>query len=120
LPQPVQSLPNADPTKRCWYHQNSGHTTGECIKVCDLIENLIRSGSLNCFIQQSQGGRGRGRGGGREGGRRGRGGPWRGQGQGRGRGQTEVATTQPQTQHQSEQENREDNNGGGHLGEIIQ
>jgi len=53
LPQPVQSPPFTDPTKRCWYHQNSGHTTEECIKVRDLIEDLIRSGSLNRFIQQS-------------------------------------------------------------------
>jgi len=27
LPQPFQSPPNVDPTKRCWYHQNSCHTT---------------------------------------------------------------------------------------------
>jgi len=43
LPQPLQSPLNADPTKRCWYHQNSGYTTEECIKVRDLIEDLIRS-----------------------------------------------------------------------------
>jgi len=77
LAQPLQSLPNANPTKR-W----SGDTTKECIKVRDLIENQIRSGSLNHFIQQSQGSRDRGRGG-----NRGGGGPWRGQGQGHGRGQ---------------------------------
>jgi len=43
--------PYVDAMKRCNYHQNQGHTTKECCKVCDLIEELVRSGPLGSFVQ---------------------------------------------------------------------
>ena len=40
LLQPMESPPSIDPTKRCWNHQNYDRTTEECIKVCNVIEEL--------------------------------------------------------------------------------
>lgn len=46
LPQPMQTSPSTDHTKICYYHQNYGHSTKECIKVRDMNEELILLDSL--------------------------------------------------------------------------
>jgi len=37
ISQPMPSPPHVDSTKRCRYHQNTGHTTKEYYRVCDLL-----------------------------------------------------------------------------------
>ena len=53
LPRPGRSQLGADPTLRCSYHQSIGHSTEECTKVRDLIEELVQSGALTRFVQRS-------------------------------------------------------------------
>ncbi|XP_014524387.1 uncharacterized protein LOC106780606 [Vigna radiata var. radiata] len=45
--------PGADLTKRCLYHQNSGHDTEECVTLRDKIEELIHAGRLQRYIKES-------------------------------------------------------------------
>jgi len=54
-PRRVASLENADRTRRCWYHRNSGHTTDECQALKDKIKKLIQAGHLRRFVQRSRG-----------------------------------------------------------------
>lgn len=41
LPRLSRHQPGADPTLRCSYHQSIGHSTEECTKIRDQIEELI-------------------------------------------------------------------------------
>ncbi|XP_014523974.1 uncharacterized protein LOC106780225 [Vigna radiata var. radiata] len=43
----------ADLTKRCLYHQNSGHDTEECVTLRDKIEELIQAGRLQRYIKMN-------------------------------------------------------------------
>lgn len=46
--------------KHCNYHRNQGHSTEECFKVKDLLEELVRSGALNRLIYRIENNRDRG------------------------------------------------------------
>lgn len=45
---------NADGRKHCQYHQNSGHTTADCITLKDKLEDLIQAGHLKKYAQEEQ------------------------------------------------------------------
>jgi len=55
---PTSQNPHLHPTKRCNYQKNQCHTTEECYKVHDPIEELIRLGVVNHFVQNNQYGQG--------------------------------------------------------------
>ncbi|WVZ03972.1 hypothetical protein V8G54_024778 [Vigna mungo] len=50
----LYSPKNDDKGKHCQYHQNLGHTTGECATLKDKIEALIRAGHLHKYVQKEQ------------------------------------------------------------------
>lgn len=49
------NLYKRDPTKYCRYHRNHGHDTEDCIKLKDVIENLIHRGWLIQFMARPEG-----------------------------------------------------------------
>jgi len=53
MPPPRRALSpdNADCSKKCRYHQNTGHSTEECQAPKDKIEELTQVGHLRCFVQ---------------------------------------------------------------------
>jgi len=51
-PRRVMSLENADRSRKCWYHRNSGHTTKECQALKDKIEELIQDGHLCQYVER--------------------------------------------------------------------
>jgi len=53
IPRPGQPQQGVNPTLRCSYHQSIRHSTEECTKVCDIIEELVQSGALARFVQRS-------------------------------------------------------------------
>ncbi|XP_020230854.1 uncharacterized protein LOC109811501 [Cajanus cajan] len=44
--------PLADTTKSCRYHRNRGHSTEECSALKDKIEDLIKQGQLQGFVDR--------------------------------------------------------------------
>lgn len=42
----------ADERKHCWYHQNMGHTTEDCITLKDKLESFVQAGHLREFVQE--------------------------------------------------------------------
>ena len=60
LPRPKRMrthLEKRNPNKFCLYHRDHSHDTEECIQLRDEIEELIRRGWLNRFIQYRSEGR---------------------------------------------------------------
>ncbi|XP_014496663.1 uncharacterized protein LOC106758235 [Vigna radiata var. radiata] len=51
-PQKRPTPPGADLSKRCLYHQNSGHDTEDCLTLRDKIEELIRMGQLQQYVRR--------------------------------------------------------------------
>ena len=53
IPPPRRALSpdNADHSKRCRYHKNTGHSTEECQALKDKIEELIQAGHLRRFVR---------------------------------------------------------------------
>jgi len=53
IPPPRRALSpeNADRSKRCRYHKNTGHFTEECQALKDKIEELIQAGHLRRFVR---------------------------------------------------------------------
>ena len=58
-PRKFQNLPNADISKYCHYHRNSGHMTEECETLRNKIEELIRASHLKHYIKNVGEGRSR-------------------------------------------------------------
>ncbi|XP_027915152.1 uncharacterized protein LOC114174515 [Vigna unguiculata] len=50
-PRKFQNLPNADMSKYCHYHRNSGHMTEECETLRNKIEELIRASHLKHYVK---------------------------------------------------------------------
>ncbi|XP_020238619.1 uncharacterized protein LOC109817702 [Cajanus cajan] len=48
----ASSPPRADTTKSCRYHHNHGHSTDECSALKDKIEDLIKQGQLQGFVDR--------------------------------------------------------------------
>ncbi|XP_020227522.1 uncharacterized protein LOC109808793 [Cajanus cajan] len=44
--------PRADTSKSCKYHRNRGHSTEECAALKDKIEDLIKQGQLQRFVDR--------------------------------------------------------------------
>ena len=53
IPPPRRALSpnNADRSKKCRYHKNTGHLTEKCQALKDKIEELIQAGHLRRFVQ---------------------------------------------------------------------
>ncbi|XP_014515665.1 uncharacterized protein LOC106773494 [Vigna radiata var. radiata] len=51
-PQKRPTPQGADLSKRCLYHQNSGHDTEDCLTLRDKIEELIRMGQLQQYVKK--------------------------------------------------------------------
>ncbi|XP_020203835.1 uncharacterized protein LOC109789329 [Cajanus cajan] len=45
--------PRADTSKSCRYHRNRGHSTDECAALRDKIEDLIKQGKLQNFVDRT-------------------------------------------------------------------
>ena len=56
IPPPRRALSpeNADRSKKCPYHKNTGHSTEECQALKDKIEELIQAGHLRRFLRSSR------------------------------------------------------------------
>ena len=56
IPPPRRALSpeNADRSKRCRYHKNTGHSTEECQALKDKIEELIQAGHLRRFVRSTR------------------------------------------------------------------
>jgi len=56
IPPPRKALSpeNADRSKRCRYHRNTGHSTEECQVLKDKIEELIQAGHLRRFVRSTR------------------------------------------------------------------
>ena len=56
IPPPRRALSpdNADRSKKCRYHKNTGHSTKECQALKDKIEELIQAEHLCCFVRGSR------------------------------------------------------------------
>ncbi|XP_020207377.1 uncharacterized protein LOC109792380 [Cajanus cajan] len=52
VPKRASTLPRADTTKSCKYHRNRGHSTKECSALKDKIEDLIKQGQLQGFVDR--------------------------------------------------------------------
>ncbi|XP_014496678.1 uncharacterized protein LOC106758253 [Vigna radiata var. radiata] len=54
LPAPAKrpTPSGADMSKRCMYHQNSGHDTEDCVTLKDKIEELIHMGRLQQYVKR--------------------------------------------------------------------
>ncbi|XP_020237882.1 uncharacterized protein LOC109817098 [Cajanus cajan] len=52
IPKRASTPPRANTTKSCRYHRNRGHSTGECAALKDKIEDLIKQGQLQGFIDR--------------------------------------------------------------------
>ncbi|XP_020229886.1 uncharacterized protein LOC109810754 [Cajanus cajan] len=46
------STPRSNTTKSCKYHRNRGHSTEECAALRDKIEDLIKQGQLQRFVNR--------------------------------------------------------------------
>ncbi|XP_020215666.1 uncharacterized protein LOC109799505 [Cajanus cajan] len=53
VPKRASTPPRADTTKSCRYHRNRGHSTEECAALKDKIEDLIKQGHLQGFVDRS-------------------------------------------------------------------
>ncbi|XP_014524092.1 uncharacterized protein LOC106780328 [Vigna radiata var. radiata] len=53
-PQKRPTPQGADMSKRCLYHQNSGHDTEDCVTLKDKIEELIRMGRLQQYVRREE------------------------------------------------------------------
>ncbi|XP_027343174.1 uncharacterized protein LOC113855743 [Abrus precatorius] len=51
MPRCANTPPRVDKSKSCQYHHNKGHTIEECMTLKDRMENLIKEGHLQGFIQ---------------------------------------------------------------------
>ena len=45
-PTPENRSQRWDPAKYCKYHQGKGHSTEECFKLKDLLQDMIEDGKL--------------------------------------------------------------------------
>ncbi|XP_020205193.1 uncharacterized protein LOC109790452 [Cajanus cajan] len=52
VPKRASTPPRADTSKFCRYHRNRGHSTEECATLKDKIEDLIKQGQLQSFIDR--------------------------------------------------------------------
>ncbi|XP_020235218.1 uncharacterized protein LOC109815046 [Cajanus cajan] len=52
VPKRASTPPRADTTKSCRYHRNRGHSIEECAALKDKIEDLIKQGQLQGFIDR--------------------------------------------------------------------
>ncbi|XP_020207204.1 uncharacterized protein LOC109792222 [Cajanus cajan] len=52
VPKRAATPPRADTTKSCKYHRNRGHSTEECATLKDKIEDLIKQGQLQRFVDR--------------------------------------------------------------------
>ncbi|XP_020233067.1 uncharacterized protein LOC109813315 [Cajanus cajan] len=52
VPKRASTPPRADTNKSCRYHRNRGHSTEECAALRDRIEDLIKQGQLQNFIDR--------------------------------------------------------------------
>nr|KYP31609.1 hypothetical protein KK1_047978 [Cajanus cajan] len=52
IPKRASTPPRADTTKSCRYHRNRGHSTDECSALKDKIEDLIKQGQLQGFVDR--------------------------------------------------------------------
>ncbi|XP_020205996.1 uncharacterized protein LOC109791142 [Cajanus cajan] len=52
VPKRASTPPRADTNKSCRYHRNRGHSTEECVALKDRIEDLIKQGQLQNFIDR--------------------------------------------------------------------
>ncbi|XP_020229310.1 uncharacterized protein LOC109810299 [Cajanus cajan] len=52
VPKRASTPPRADTTKSCRYHRNRGYSTEECAALKDKIEDLIKQGQLQGFIDR--------------------------------------------------------------------
>ncbi|XP_020225492.1 uncharacterized protein LOC109807386 [Cajanus cajan] len=52
VPKRVSTPPRADTNKSCRYHRNRGHSTEECPALKDRIEDLIKQGQLQNFVDR--------------------------------------------------------------------
>ncbi|XP_020229507.1 uncharacterized protein LOC109810455 [Cajanus cajan] len=52
VPKRASTPPRADTTKSCRYHRNRGHSTEECAALKDKIEDLIKQGQLQGFVDR--------------------------------------------------------------------
>ncbi|XP_020240263.1 uncharacterized protein LOC109819086 [Cajanus cajan] len=50
VPKRASTPPRGDTTKSCRYHRNRGHSTEECAALKDKIEDLIKQGKLQGYI----------------------------------------------------------------------
>ena len=53
-PRRALSSDNVDPSKKCRYHKNTGHSNEECQALKDKIVELIQIRHLRCFVQGSR------------------------------------------------------------------
>jgi len=53
MPPPRRALSpdGADRSKKCWYHQNTSHSTEECQALKEKIEEQIQAGHLCRFVR---------------------------------------------------------------------
>ncbi|XP_020238883.1 uncharacterized protein LOC109817941 [Cajanus cajan] len=52
VPKQASTPPRADTSKTCKYHRNRGHSTEECAALKDRIEDLIKQGQLQGFVER--------------------------------------------------------------------
>ncbi|XP_020209069.1 uncharacterized protein LOC109794006 [Cajanus cajan] len=52
VPKRASTPPRADTTKSCKFHRNRGHSTEECLALKDKIEDLIKQGQLQRFVDR--------------------------------------------------------------------
>ncbi|XP_020206963.1 uncharacterized protein LOC109791999 [Cajanus cajan] len=52
IPKRASTPPYADTNKSCRYHRNRGHSTEECAALKDKIEDLIKQGQLQNFVDR--------------------------------------------------------------------
>ncbi|XP_020225378.1 uncharacterized protein LOC109807268 [Cajanus cajan] len=52
VPKRASTPPRADTTKSCKYHRNRGHSTEDCAALKDKIEDLIKQGQLQRFVDR--------------------------------------------------------------------
>jgi len=53
-PYPIKDRPGIDKTKFYTFHKSFGHNTDSCIQLKDAIEQLIREGKLQRYVQEKQ------------------------------------------------------------------
>ncbi|XP_020234497.1 uncharacterized protein LOC109814471 [Cajanus cajan] len=52
VPKRALTPPRADTIKSCKYHRKRGHSTEECVALKDKIEDLIKQGQLQRFVDR--------------------------------------------------------------------